>query len=204
MNKNKSDKAKDSNQTKDNLVTYDLSEFINEINEKAKSSLEIMQKNLEGIAVGRATPMMLHSIKVTMTTGSKVHIHHIAAIEVLNPNTLSITPFDSSDKSVHPAVARAVTESSMGLSAYVEGSNIIIKIPSMTEERKYQLRRAAHQVGEDCKQILRNMRNDITKKVKEIPSKDDQFRFNNEIDKRIKFWIEELVKTVDKKSADIN
>jgi len=82
---------------------------------------------------------------------------------VLDSQTLSIQPWDRSQ--LH-AIAKAITESGMGLNPQTMADCVMIKIPPLTEERRKDLAKIAKRLSEDAKVSVRTARQDSLKEIK--------------------------------------
>lgn len=81
---------------------------------------------------------------------------------------LVIKPYD---RGTLKDIERAIQTSDTGLVPQSDGEVIRLNVPSLTEERRKELAKAAHKMGEDAKIAIRNIRrdaNDAVKKDKEL------------------------------------
>jgi ribosome recycling factor len=108
-------------------------------------------------------------------------------------------------------IEKAIQKSDLGLTPLNDGKTIRINIPPLTEERRRELVKVIRRMEEECKVALRNLRRDaneqlkMAKKNKSI-SEDDQFKFQDEVQKLIDKCIEkgeEIVKAKEKEILEI-
>lgn len=85
----------------------------------------------------------------------------------MDSQTISIQPWD---KSLIRDIDRAITDASLGLNPQNNGESIMIKIPTLTEERRKDLVKLAKKLAEDGKVAVRNIRADLMKKIKNAES----------------------------------
>ncbi len=99
----------------------------------------------------------------------------------------------------------------MGLTPLNDGKVVRINIPPLTEERRKELVKVLKRMEEDCKVALRNLRREANeqlktaKKDKQI-SEDEQFKFQDEVQKLTDKLIqkaEEIVKAKEKEVLEI-
>jgi len=90
---------------------------------------------------------MVESVKVEQY-GSMQPLQNMAAVSNLDAQTLSIKPWD---KTVMHAIAKAITDSSLGLNPQTMADCILIKVPPLTEERRKELSKVAKTMAEDAK-----------------------------------------------------
>ena len=127
--------------------------------EKAVHHLDVEYSKLQ---IGRASPVMVESIMVEQYW-SMQPLQNMAAISNMDSQTLSIKPWDKT--SIH-AIAKAISDSSLGLNPQTMADSIIIKVPPMTEDRRKDLSKVAKTMAEDAKIWVRNARADSMKVIK--------------------------------------
>lgn len=171
--------------------------LVAEAEQKFKVGVTKLQSSLSMLPSGRITPEMLDTIQVVTSHGARLPVKGVASIAVMDQLTLKVTPFDRGDKSMLGALLEGVLKSSIGLNAYVEGSDVLVKLSECSEERKNELRRAVKKEGDACKEVVRNIRHEYMKQIqRDCASKDEQKRLGDGIDKLVKDYgkkIDELV-----------
>ena len=139
-----------------------------------------------------------------MQYGSLQPIKNCASISLLDPQTLSVSPWDKSI--IHP-IAKAISDAGTGLNPQTMADSIMIKIPQLTEERRKELCKTVKKYGEEAKVSVRNIRADYHKQIKKQEnekeiSEDEAKRLEQDLQKIIdeaNKIIDELAK---KKEAD--
>ena len=138
------------------------------IKQDAKSrmdkSIEALRNEVVKIRTGKATTTLLDGIKVDYY-GNLTLLNQVGNISVLDAHNLSITPWD---KSIVPAVDKAILEANIGLNPVSDGSNIRIPIPPLNEERRKELVKLVKNFGEDIKIAIRNIRRDANDHLKKL------------------------------------
>jgi ribosome recycling factor len=81
----------------------------------------------------------------------------------MDSQTISIQPWD---KSLIRDIDRAIADANLGLNPQNNGESILIKIPTLTEERRKDLVKLAKKLAEEGKVAVRNIRADVMKKIK--------------------------------------
>jgi ribosome recycling factor len=72
------------------------------------------------------------------------------------------------EKSTIPEIERSIINSDLGLNPQNDGEQIIINIPSLTEERRLTLVKQAKHEGEQGKISIRNARHECLRHLKEL------------------------------------
>jgi len=171
---------------------------------KMQHSLEATERELMLIRTGRASPVLLERIKVEYY-GSEMPINQLATITVPEPRQLLISPWD---KSILPAIVKAIHASDLGLTPNNDGSTIRLEIPPLTEERRKELTKLVHQKAEEGKVALRNIRREANEilekreKSKEI-SEDELERGKKEIQKLTDEFLAKVDEITAKKVEEI-
>jgi ribosome recycling factor len=159
-------------------------EIKTDLNAKMAKALDALKHDLGGLRTGRANASILESITVT-AYGQPSPLLQVASISALDARTLSVSVWD---RSIAPAVEKAIRESNLGLNPASDGSLIRIPIPPLTEERRRELGKVAGGYAEDAKQSLLRIRKDAMEGVGALKSsktigEDDERRFKDEVQK---------------------
>ncbi|MBP9855777.1 MAG: ribosome recycling factor [Candidatus Pacebacteria bacterium] len=163
-------------------MAYDFSIF-------KKRVLEIndwLLREYSSIRTGRATPLILDNVVVD-SYGSKVPVKHVAAINIEDPRTLRITPWD---KSQTRALETGIMNANLGLSVIADGEGLRLVFPELTGERREQFVKLVKEKMEEARVSLRKEREKVLSDLNSL-SDDEKFKAR-----------EELQKLVDKGNAD--
>ena len=143
-----------------------IQDVLKDAEQRMSKSIDSLHRDLSSIRTGRANPSLLDRITVE-AYGAQSPINQVASISVPDPRMLVITPWD---KSVIPALERAIQKSDIGITPNSDGQVIRLALPSLNEERRKQLVKQVHTFVEDSKISLRNVRRDAMSSVKELLS----------------------------------
>ena len=168
----------------------------NKYNEKMNKTFEVFKKELSALRTGRANSSMLDIIKVDVY-GQKMPINQLATITTPEPRTINIQVWDLNNVAL---IDSAIKKSELGLNPQIDGQLMRIPIPSLSEERRGEIKKLIKNMGEKCKVSIRNIRreaNDELKKMlksKEI-SEDDEKKF----EKSVQLFTDNHIKKIDEK-----
>jgi ribosome recycling factor len=126
-------------------------------NTRIDNSLKHLQRELSNIRAGRANPSLIEDMPV-MAYGSRMKMMEVGTIAAPQPSLLTITVWDPS---VIKDVEKAILESNLGLNPAVDGQTIRLAIPPLTEERRDEFVKVAHQKGEASRVEIRQIRADL-------------------------------------------
>ena len=164
--------------------------------EKMNKTFEVFIKELSALRTGRANSAMLDIIKVDVY-GQKMPINQLATITTPEPRTINIQVWDLNNVSL---IDSAIKKSELGLNPQIDGQLMRLPVPSLSEERRGEMKKLIKGMGEKCKISIRNIRreaNDELKsklKSKEI-SEDDEKKF----EKSVQIFTDNHIKKIDDK-----
>jgi ribosome recycling factor len=182
--------------------------MINDIKDEAK---ERMEKSLEALALhfnkirtGRAHPSLLEGIRVEYY-GADTPLNQVANVTVEDARTLSLSVWD---RTMIPAVEKAIYKSDLGLNPVTAGEVIRIPMPMLTEETRKGYIRQARNEAESARVSVRNARRDAMGMLKELVkdkeiSEDDERRGQDEMQKLTDAFVAKIEKQLAEKEADL-
>ena len=172
--------------------------------DKMKSSVEHLSRELAAVRAGRANPHVLDKIMVEYY-GTPTPLNQVGNITVPEPRLLQIQPWDAS---LLKAIEKAINMSELGINPNNDGKVIRLVFPELTEERRKELTKEVKKKAEASKVAIRNIRRDAmdvfkkSEKAKEIT--EDQLQdLEDETQKLTDKYVAEIEKKCDAKSEDI-
>lgn len=175
-----------------------------EIESRMSKSFEAFEHHLGSIRTGRASSAFLEDVRIEVYD-SKMSLKELANISILDNFTLSVRPWDTN---LTNQIGRAIQEAGLGVNPIVESAIIRVPLPKMTEDRRKEMVKIAHNYGEETKVALRNIRHDENHRIekaekdKEI-SEDDMHRFREKVQKIIDQFTKKVDESVKRKSSEI-
>src|SRR5690606_5932876 len=169
---------------RDELMIADIKDIKKDAEHRMQKSIEALKDELRRLRTGRAHTSLLDHITVEYY-GSQVPVSQTATVTVEDARTRVVTPWE---KSMVPAIEKAILNSDLGLTPVSAGSVIRVPLPPMTEERRKDLVRVVRHEGENARVAIRNVRRDALGQVKELLkekliTEDDERRTQDEIQK---------------------
>ncbi len=171
------------------------------MNDKMNKAVEALETNLKTIRTGRANPTILDRVELEYY-GSMTPLNQLSSISVVEGRQLMIKPFD---RNMLKEIERAVAMADLGLVPQNDGSVIRIMIPALTEDRRKELTKDAHKMGEDAKIAIRNIRRDAANAAKKDAelTEDLKKQAQEDIQKATDQYTAKVDKIVDEKCKDI-
>ena len=182
------------------MAKYDKSD----IERRMQGAVESLKGDLAGLRTGRANTSLLDPVMVEVY-GSMMPLNQVATVSAPEPRMLSVQVWDKANVT---AVEKGIAKANLGLNPMVDGQNVRLPMPDLTEERRKELAKLAGQYAEQAKIAIRNVRRDgmealkDDEKKKEI-SEDERKRGEDEVQKLTDKHVGEVDDAVAKKEQEI-
>ncbi len=126
--------------------------------------IEDFRRKLATVRTGRAVVSLLDNVLVDYY-GNMTPLNQMASVHAPEPQMLTVQPWDQSQIA---AVEKAVRTADLGLNPSNDGKLVRIPIPPLTEERRKQLAKQVHDIAEDHRTAVRNVRRDANERLKKM------------------------------------
>tara|TARA_B100002052_G_scaffold294959_1_gene320613 strand:- start:221 stop:781 length:561 start_codon:yes stop_codon:yes gene_type:complete len=181
-----------------------LDEILKNCNSKMKKAYEVFNNELSSLRTGRANVAMLDIVKVDVY-GQSMPINQLANITAPEARMLTVQVWDQNNVTL---IDSAIKKSNLGINPQIDGQLLRIPIPSLTEERRLELKKMMSGLAEKAKISIRNIRreaNDNLKKDhKEKKIGEDELKnYEKKIQEVTDKQIEELEKRLASKEKEI-
>jgi ribosome recycling factor len=131
---------------------------------RMEAALEGLRHELQTLRTGRASLHLLDDVRVE-NYGQPVPLNQVANLAVPEGNLITIQPWNPGQI---PDIERAILKANLGLTPASDGRLVRVPIPPLTEERRRELAKKAHHMGEEAKTAVRNIRRDANEDVKKL------------------------------------
>jgi ribosome recycling factor len=153
-----------------------------------------LKEEFGSLRTGRASASLLDQVHVD-AYGSSVPINQVGAVSVPEARMISVSVWD---RGLVVSVEKAIRNSGLGLNPVVDGQNLRIPIPALTEERRKEIAKIAGKYAEQQRVAIRNIRRDANDDLKKaekesVISQDEHKRMETEVQK----LTDEAIKRVD-------
>jgi len=132
--------------------------------EKMTGPIIRLEKELQKIRAGKASPVMLDSVKVEYY-GNMVDLSQVANINTPDPKTILIQPWEKKNIQV---IEKAIFAANLGLTPMNDGALIRISLPPLTEDRRKEMVKTVKNEAENIRIAIRNIRRDINEDLKKL------------------------------------
>ena len=181
-----------------------LDELKKDAAERMAKCVVALKGEFKRMRTGRASSALLEHIKVEYY-GSEMPLSQIANVVVEDARTLAVTPWD---KTMVPAIEKAIHKSDLGLSPNTAGTVIRLPVPPLTEERRKDLVKSAKHEAENARVAVRNVRRDVMNDLKDmlkemLVSQDEEKRAHDDVQKLTDKYVAEIDATLADKEKDL-
>jgi ribosome recycling factor len=161
-----------------------IKDFLDEAGGRMAKSVESTRNEFSTVRTGRASPHLLDRIEVDYY-GAVTPLAQLSQISATEARLLTITPYD---KNSIKQIEKSILESDIGLTPNNDGNVIRLSIPELTEERRRELVKIVHNIAEQGRVAVRNIRRDVMHDLRELKAEgevgsDDEHRAESELQK---------------------
>ena len=169
-----------------------------------QSSINAFSVELKNIRTGRVSPDILKTIVVD-SYGSKTPLTQLSNINNLDNMTLNVNIWDSS---LVKAIEKSILDSNLGVTPQTDGSNLLLKFPELSAERRKELVKIISEISEKFKISIRGIRRKFLDEIKNLEknksiSMDESKKFHDEIQKITDSSISEIENLTNSKQSEI-
>ncbi len=139
-------------------------DVIKETKPRMDTVIDDFRRKLATVRTGRAAVSLLDNIMVDYY-GTMTPLNQMASVHSPEPQMLTVQPWDQTQLG---SVEKAIRASDLGLNPSNDGKLVRIPIPALTEERRKQLAKQVHEIAEDHRTAVRNIRRDANERLKKM------------------------------------
>src|ERR1044071_6910909 len=136
----------------------------NEARPRMEAVIEDVKRKLATVRTGRAAVSLLDNVMVEYY-GTPTPLNQMASVHVPEPQMLTVQPWDQTQLG---AIEKAIRAADLGLNPSNDGKLVRIPIPPLTEERRKQLAKQVHEIAEEHRTAIRNIRRDSNDRLKKM------------------------------------
>src|SRR6476469_5143059 len=178
----------------------DTKELFRDVEMHMKHAVDHLHQDLKHLRTGRASLSLLDGVHAEYY-GTPTPLNQLANLSVADATMIIAQPYDPSQIA---AIERAIMKSDLGLNPSSDGKVIRIPVPPLTEDRRKEIVKKAHDLSEHAKNGVRQARRDGNDKLKKMEkdktiSQDDEKRGLEEVQKLHDRYIGEIATGLQKK-----
>jgi ribosome recycling factor len=142
----------------------EIKDIASDARKRMDSAVEDARKKLTTVRTGRASVSLLDNVTVEYY-GTEMPLNQVATIHAPEATMVTVQPFDPTQLG---AIEKAIRASDLGLNPSNDGKLIRVPIPPLTEERRKQMVKVVHEISEEHRTAIRNVRRDANDHMKKL------------------------------------
>jgi len=185
------------------MADEDVGMVFEETKEGMEKALRSLKAELQKVRTGRASAAILESVQVDYY-GTPTPLNQLANLSTPDPRLIVVSPYD---KGAFQDIERAIRQAALGLTPSHHGMVERVPVPPLTEERRKDLVKHCHRLGEDHKVGVREARRDGLSLLKDLASsglsEDDKRREEKRIQTLTDDYVQKIDATIAAKEEEI-
>lgn len=181
-----------------------MKEVFQETELAMKKAVDHFHDELRHLRTGRASLTMLDGVTVDYY-GTPTPLNQLANLSVPEATLIVAQPYDPSQIA---NIEKAIRSADLGLNPSNDGKIIRVPVPQLTEERRKEFVKKAHDLAEAARNGVRAARREGNEKLKKLEkekeiSQDEEHRGHEEIQMLHDHYIAEINKSLKNKEEQI-
>lgn len=172
----------------------DLSSSLKATKDAMSKAVSYVSHEFETVHTGKASPSMVENVMVE-AYGTTSRLKDIAAITTPDSSTIRVQPWD---KNILKDVEKAILVANIGFTPAVMGDAVRCPIPALSGERRAELAKICHEMAEQGRVRVRNIRREAIDAFKKLQ------KSGGATEDDVKKFEKEVQNLTDKSIADIN
>jgi ribosome recycling factor len=177
---------------------------IKEAKQRMEKTISNTKLELGKVRTGRANLALLDTVRVEYY-GNMVPLKQVANLSIPEPRLITIQPWDRNSLG---AIEKAIQKADLGITPNNNGYIIRLPIPMLTEERRKDLVRLVHQLCEEGRIAIRNIRRDVNEHLKKAQrdhkiSEDEEYNAGIDIQELTDEFIKKIDEVANTKEDEI-
>lgn len=181
-----------------------MKELFRNVELKMKQGVDHFHEELKHLRTGRASLTLLEGVQADYY-GTPTPLNQLANLSVADAQTIVAQPWDAAAAT---AIEKAILQSDLGLNPSNDGKVIRIPVPPLTEERRRDIVKRAHDFAEAARNSVRQARREGNEELKRMEhdkeiGQDDERRGLDEIQKLHDHYIQKVNESLEIKEKDL-
>jgi len=181
-----------------------MKELFLEIEIAMKHGVDHFHNELKHLRTGRASLTLLDGVTVDYY-GTPTPLNQLANLSVADAGLIVIQPYDPTQIA---AIEKAIQRADLGLNPSNDGRLIRVPVPPLTEERRREIVKKAHDLAENARNVVRQARREGNDRIKQKErdkeiGQDEEHRGHEEIQKLHDHYIGEVNSALERKEEQI-
>lgn len=181
-----------------------IDKVLDDAKKRMEKTLSSTHSELGKIRTGRASLSLLDTVRVSYYN-NMVPLKQVANLGIPESRMITIQPWD---RNLLGEIEKAILKTDLGITPNNDGHIIRLPIPPLTEERRQDLVRLIHQLGEEGRIAVRNIRRDVIDYLKNAQkehqiSEDEEYNGGIDVQELTDEYIKKIDEVISKKEVEI-
>ena len=181
-----------------------LQPIVNKLRPKMDEVILKLKEDLQTIRTGKASTSLVDNIVVSYY-GVQTPLKNMANVSTPESTLIVVQPWDISSLG---DIETALRNSNLGFGLTNDGRVVRISLPPLTEERRLEFIKLAHQKAEASRIVLRNLREEAWKEIQSLEktgglTEDDRYRGEETLNKEIAEYNKKILGLVEDKEKEL-
>ncbi len=181
-----------------------IKDVLKDTERRMQGALEALHDEFKHLRTGRASTQMLDGIEIDYY-GTPTPLNQLSSMTVPEPSMIVIQPWEPK---LIPTIEKAIMNSGLGFNPTNDGKIVRVPVPALTEERRKEISKKAHEMAETSRTAVRQVRRDGNDKLKQMEkdhdiSQDDEKRALDDVQKLTDKYVDEINKALEHKEAEL-
>ncbi len=179
---------------------------LDQVKKLMNERISYLETELMKIQTWKASTWLIEWINIFVESwGMDQKLNQLSNVTIIDSQTIKVEPWD---KSTISSIEKWIVNSGTWLSPLNQWDYILIKIPTLTKERRIELTKLINKIWEEYKIQTRNIRHDAINSNKTLLqnkeiSEDENKRFESNLDKTTKDFNKKIEERIKARSEDI-
>lgn len=179
-------------------------QLLQKADDKMEEAVEAVRREFNTVRTGKASPALLDTVRV-QAYGSTMPLNQVANVSAPEANLLLVQPYD---QNVADDIARSIQKADLGLNPSVDGGVVRVPVPPLTEERRKEMVRVLHDMAEEGRISVRQVRQHAKNRLQEMErdgeiSEDDYHRFLEDLQETTDQHVEKIDALLERKEEEV-
>ncbi len=179
-------------------------QLLRKADDKMEQAVESVRREFRTVRTGKATPALLDTVRV-QAYGDTMPLNQIANVSAPEANLLLVQPYD---QNVADEIAQSIRKADLGLNPAVDGGVVRVPVPPLTEERRKEMTRVLHEMAEEGRIAVRQVRQDAKNRLQGMErdgeiSEDDYHRFLEDLQETTDRHVEKIDEMLETKEDEV-
>ncbi len=174
---------------------------LNTLQSSLNQTLDHLKSEFARLQTGRASGALVENVSV-LAYGQMQPLKALAGISIQDARTIVVQPWD---KGTLSDIEKGLQKADLGTNPVNDGVTLRIILPPLTEERRKSLVKVVHELAEEARISVRQMRQEVHTNAKKDKScsEDEHFRIEKQVKEIVEKANAEIESLAKKKEQDV-